>query len=747
MNNKTFIKRITAILLSFVLCLSMVPVQGMAEEAGEEPSAAASGSCGENLTWTLDEEGLLTISGTGSMTDYLYAERPWKAFADSIKSVVMEEGVTSIGSFAFGGCASLTSVTIPEGVISIGDEAFIHCDGLTSVTIPGSVGSIGERALSYCSSLESIFVSEGNVNYKSIDGVLYNSSVTGIIAYPTGKSGSFSIPEGVTDIHERAFVSCEKLTAVTIPASVMNIGSFAFSDCTALTDVYYSGTAKQWNNVTIGSGNKSLNNAAFHPVEILASGSCGENLSWTFYENGLFTISGSGDMTDFATIDEVPWADYKNSIVKIELEEGATSIGSHAFNGCTSLTSVTIPEGISSIGDYGFSNCFQLPAVSLPGSLKNLGIQAFSFCTVLTDISIPSSVTSIGLGAFYACHSLERVFISDGVTSIGDEAFAYCESLVSITVDENNPSYKSTDGVLFNKAGTELIVCPAAGKSGAYIIPEGVTSIACFAFHNCSSLTSIIIPESVTNIGNNAFNSCFILSKIDIPAGVTSIGNSTFAFCYKLSSIILPAGLTSIGDYAFARCDNLKDVYFLGTEEQWSRVAIGKYESAPFNEAVIQYSCCFEAVIADTGRTLSTDDILYINQYCKITSKKSEIIPEYVCSHGGLLVFSSAVSEEEATYENASSRSDAYIVSGLLQAGDEYTQRTTGIVPTNYNHTYYIRIYLQQSDGSYAYMPLKEYGVHTYCNNCLEKSTDEKLKTLCSAILSYGNAAEAYFSA
>ncbi len=199
---------------------------------------AESGTCGEKLTWNLTD-GVLTISGTGAMTDYNYfTNAPWYDYRSSITSVIIEDGVTSIGNFAFRYCRSLTSVTIPNSVTSIGKEAFYDCRSLTSVMIPNSITSIGDHAFSNCSSLTSIDVVSENPNYSSVDGVLFNKDKTELIHYPIGNARiEYTIPNSVTSIGDCAFYSCRSLTSVTIPNSVTSIGNQAFDGCGSLTSV------------------------------------------------------------------------------------------------------------------------------------------------------------------------------------------------------------------------------------------------------------------------------------------------------------------------------------------------------------------------------------------------------------------------------------------------------------------------------------------------------------------------------
>ena len=227
-----------------------------------------SGSCGENVTWTLTADGTLTISGTGAMTDYTYDSRsPWYSCRTYIKRVVMQQGVTSIGDHAFWDCSGLTSVTIPDGVTSIGDYAFAYCVSLTSATIPEGVTSIGGSAFSGCSGLTSVTIP---------------SSVTSIgwSAFENCTALTFmTIPESVTYISEEVFSNCIRLARVTIPKSVTEISSKAFYYCDSLTDVYYAGTAADWAKISISEGNEDLLAAALHckPTPLTAPSVTGGN--------------------------------------------------------------------------------------------------------------------------------------------------------------------------------------------------------------------------------------------------------------------------------------------------------------------------------------------------------------------------------------------------------------------------------------------------------------------------------------
>ena len=288
-------KRLLSFVLAVLMIVSILPATALAADIVDSGTCGAEGD-GSNLTWTLNSEGVLTISGSGDMYDYDFSSAPWYGSRRRVKSAVIAEGVTSIGRYAFEGCESLTSVTIPDSVTSIGEYAFCDCTSLTSVTIPNSVTSIGEHAFYYCTSLTSvtipnsvksigdgafasctsltgIWAAEGSSHYASdAFGVLFNKDKTTLVQCPGAFSGSYAIPDSVTSIGGAAFEGCRSLTSVTIPNSVTSIGEYAFCNCKSLTSV--------------------------------------------------------------------------------TIPDGVTRIGVGAFASCTSLTSVTIPDSVTSIG-YG----------------------------------------------------------------------------------------------------------------------------------------------------------------------------------------------------------------------------------------------------------------------------------------------------------------------------------------------------------------------------------------------------------
>ena len=300
---------------------------------------------------------------------------------------------------------------------------------------------------------------------------------------------------------------------------------------------------------------------------IVASGTCGDNLTWKLDDEGTLTISGKGAMTEWVNSDSAPWKTYSNTINKVVIQPGVTSIGGHAFSKCKNLTSITIPEGVTSIGSDAFSGCSSLTSITIPEGVTSIGEYAFYACENLKSITIPKSVTSIGNYAFGGCSSLTSITIPEGVTSIGKNEFSGCKNLTSIT------------------------------------IPEGVTIIEAEAFRGCSSLTSITIPEGVTNIGENAFRGCSSLTSITIPKGVTSIEWGTFRGCSSLKSITIPERVTSIGEYAFYACDGLIDVTYHSTMERWEKISIESNNYYLLNATI---HCTDGDIVPNTENSITT---------------------------------------------------------------------------------------------------------------------------------------------
>ena len=240
---------------------------------------------------------------------------------------------------------------------------------------------------------------------------------------------------------------------------------------------------------------------------VQASGTLGDNLTWELDDAGTLTISGNGEMKSSDM-----WIRSK-AVVRLVVKPGVTSIGEKNFYGCTALKEVSLPEGLTRIEDA-----------------------AFIMNSSLTGIDIPASVTYIG-----------------------DSAFSLCDSMTRLTVASGNTHYSAKDNVLFNKDGTELILC-ANGRSGRYEVPGTVTSLHYRAFGGCINLTEVVIPDSVTEIGNLLFEDCRSLASVRLPQGMNTIPRYMFDNCSGLQSIQVPDSVHEISDFAFSGCSSLQSI-------------------------------------------------------------------------------------------------------------------------------------------------------------------------------------------
>ena len=440
-----------------------------AEETVEETAGMLaedmidSGTCGDDLTWVLTQDGTLTISGTGEMAYYYGSDTaPWYKNQENIVNVVVTSGVTSIGNYAFWGCSSLTSVRIPESVTSIGWGAFQGCSSLTGITLPAGVTSIEDCVFSGCSSLSSITIPDG---------------VTRIGDWAfQGCSGltSITIPDGVTSIGNGAFWGCSNLTSVRIPESVTSIGWDAFSGCSSLS------------SITLPAGVTSIGEDAFYGCSGLSSIMIPEGVT----KIGYAAFQGCSSLTS------------------ITIPKGVTSIEDSAFYGCSSLTSITIPAGVTSIGEGVFYGCSSLTSITIPESVTSIGECAFYCCRSLTSATIPVSVTRIDEGAFYCCIELKDIYYGGAKTDWNQIDIAKGNaSLLNATIHyqiQSAPEIRPVDTSTLDGGATLKLTLWSIDQNkqigAAWSLAEGSEAYASITASGTLTAKAVIQPVEITVI-------------------------------------------------------------------------------------------------------------------------------------------------------------------------------------------------------------------------------------------------------
>ncbi|MCH5209472.1 MAG: leucine-rich repeat domain-containing protein [Oscillospiraceae bacterium] len=449
-------------------------------------SIIANGTCGTKLTWTLDSDGTLTIDGTGNMSGYgdptTSAQAPWYKYVDSIKRLVLNNDITSIGNYAFAKCTNLTgNLVIPDSVTSIGESAFWECSGLTGkLVIPDTVTSIGSAAFWKCSGFT------GNLVIP--EGITEIGSHT--FAECRGLTGNLVIPEGVTDIGIGAFQSCSGFTGeLIIPDSVTKIGNSAFNSCSGLTG-----------NLVIPKDVTVIENSAFYHCTNLTGNLVLPNGVTKIGLKAFSFCSGfTGDLIipdSVTNIEEYAFFECSSFDGKLNISDSVTKIGATAFYGCSGFTGeLIIPNSVTYIDGSAFYGCSGFTGeLIIPDSVTKIGNSAFNGCSGLTgNLVIPDSVTSIGNNAFGNCRDISDMYIPQEEDSLSTGGFpnrvhwkydlSKCTATISdyictgeaIVPDESSITVKSPKGKTLYY-GTDYVIESAknnvaVGVAYAHIAP------------------------------------------------------------------------------------------------------------------------------------------------------------------------------------------------------------------------------------------------------------------------------------
>ena len=528
-------------------------------EEANEPLMNAAWHYKEAVSWQL-ENGVLTISGEGAMENYAKAvKQPWYEKRAQITSVVVKDGITEIGDFAFYGLTNLKEVSIADSVTKIGHYALKNCSALSEVQLPEKLESVGESA----------------------------------------------------------FYGCTALKDITFHENVQSIGSYAFSRCTKLNKVIFEGDAPEIQTGVFSGVRVSVS----YPEEKASwtedkKQNYGGQLSWNQplpwdVDNHVLTITNDDCMKNYESAAKTPWYANRADITSIVVTEGVTKIGDYAFYGYSNLTSVQLPDSLESIGNYVFKNCGKLSEITLPEKVSAIGESAFYGCG-LAEITIPSNVTVIADYSFARNTGLKNIIFEGSAPAIAAHAFSGVKAKAMYLEDDSswnedtkqnyggtlqwgdteekqqcgtNAYWKVENGTL-TISGSGAIdnydsaaECPWADQRTditKIVVEDGITSIGNFAFYGMTNLTEISLSDSIVSIGAYAFKNDSSLENVTLPSELAQIQNSAFYGWAKISSIVITAKVTKIGDYVFSRCSSLKDISFEGDAPEIAQYAFNK---------------------------------------------------------------------------------------------------------------------------------------------------------------------------
>lgn len=535
-------KKILSVCLVVLMCITAAPLDGFVGlDLGFSTKASAinsTGSLGDNVTYSFDSAtGVLTVSGIGDMYDFDWDTAKFQDIKNDVKSIVISNGVTSIGEFAFAYCTSnVENISIAKSVTKIGKAAFMGCSKLTSLVIPDGVKSIESNAFRNCYNIESL--------------TLYGN-----------------------------------LTSIADSAFAMDAAEELFK----LESIYYLGTAEQHEALSIGEYNEFITRDAVN-VYYCPTGKLGDNVTYTLNPvTGVLTVSGTGATDNYSVNDtygDSPLYGNKD-IKKIVIESGVTNIGNSVFAAC-GVEEVTFSDTVKTIGWSVFHDCTALKQVNLSASVNSIDANAFYGCPALEKFTVPDdsetykSVDGIlftkdgkTLYKYPGGKEATAYTVPETVETVYHSAFSDSKKLVSIDF-ENDDTAISNDAFKY---------CTALENIS---LPKNLTCINAYLFFDCSSLKEISIPAGVTEIGIYAFANATSLEFVTIPNGVNVIAGRAFWKCSSLKGVLIPSSVNTIESDAFDGATALTDVYYFGTAENWeSNVYISSGNDSLTNANII----------------------------------------------------------------------------------------------------------------------------------------------------------------
>jgi len=550
------------------------------------------GNNGDNVKWKLNlVTGQMTISGNYIMKSYTEASpAPWYAYRTSIKTLVIEPGVVTVGMLTFYNCTNLTSVSMPSSINAIGDSTFKNCDSLTTITIPEGVTSIARYAFSSCDNLVSI-----------------------------------SLPDSLTEIGVSAFESCKRLTSIVIPGSVTSIGSSAFARCSSLT------------SATIQMGVKTIGGYAFEGCTSLTSINIPDSVTkfggWAVFDTctSLTSVTlGSG----LTTITRSAFDECIN-LKKIIIRSSVTTIEAYAFYNCYAAQVVfcgtpsqwsRIYFGHSNAGISGKTPTYHALPTQTGSKPRYCTICGMHECDVnghswmAATCTTPKTCSVCGTTQGDLVHSFTNYISNHDATCVADGTKTakcdYC-SATDTQIDAGSTIDHSYVNSICQVCGAQDPMSGNCGDDLTWTLDDAgtLTVSGTGPMTNYESgqtpwndyicdVRTVVIESGVTSIGDNAFyntDTPGLTTSVTIPDTVTSIGNHAFDFCEYLTNITIPDSVISIGEGAFDGC-GLTDVYYDGTQAQWDAMSIGS-SNYPLTAATLHIA---EADVTLKGITIKT---------------------------------------------------------------------------------------------------------------------------------------------
>ncbi len=536
----------------------------------------------------------------------------------SLTSITVNNDLTTVGANAFWGCTNLENVTLPASVTRVGEDAFDGCSKLLTtengvqyvdkwvvgydieaqtsatlkadtvgiadgafylskvegVTLPATVTVIPYNAFYVCKNLTEINVADDNAQFSSVDGVLYNKNKSSLLFYPTGKvAESFTIPASVTTLGAYSFSYCKNLTSISIPETVTDIGMFAFEESSKIATITVGDNVKnigrsafvrcaELTKIHLGLGLEELGKDPFSGCNKLREITVAETHEKYSVVNGHLYNKDKSKLLQFTP---------GSTLTEFRIPETVSTIGAYAFSACNNLRSVTLPSNVKTIEEHAFSWCKNLGKIgegqlTIRNGLQTIGDYAFFRCETLNHVLLPISVTTIGNFAFSNCENLTSINIGENVNTIGQRAFANDQRLVLINVATENKYFSSKDNTLYNKDQTKLIQYASGKAAERFEIPNSVMTIEESAFANTQHLKLVIIGSSVEKIEDKAF------------------------YQSSIESIVINKSVKDIGYATLANCNHLTNVYYSGTDSQWTSLLSDADVQAPVVTKVYYYN-------------------------------------------------------------------------------------------------------------------------------------------------------------